>query len=418
MRNGPKPYDFNGFEMSLEDLLASAFLEAGWKVERSSKPGTADCLASHGQLRYAIEFKAARDARRPQLQASLADALLQARHHAKSLQAQPLPVVGAPAISEPIARELEQYVERFGEGAPFGLIDARGRFELHGEGLETVAPKSWPPNLREEGYQFSAIRRAHGDLFSDRNRWLFKVLLAQSLPQDLVRAHRGRLTGTFGLAEAAELPSPTVSRFISAAREQGYVEVDPRDRAVRVVRKRAVLEKWRALSARRPPQFGARWLLLRPESIETSFGHLQKALASLERGAGAPRGNEQAPEPSTTPRVCLALFAACQQLGLGFVRGVVPHLYLEDGRHARGAALLERLGLRQVEAGEPVDVIVREPRYPESIFRAAVLRDGVPTADVIQCWLDVSHEEARGQEQAAHVWETLLKPKLAEEARQ
>jgi hypothetical protein len=114
----------------------------------------------------------------------------------------------------------------------------------------------------------------------------------------------------------------------------------------------------------------------------------------------------------------LAAFAACEQLGLGFVRGVVPHLYLEDGGDARGAALLERLGLRRVEAGAPADVMVREPPYPESVFRAAVLRDGVPTADVIQCWLDVSHEEARGPEQAEHIWKALLEPRLLPDVRQ
>ncbi len=50
------------------------------------------------------------------------------------------------------------------------------------------------------------------------------------------------------------------------------------------------------------------------------------------------------------------------------------------------------------------------PRYPAAIFRAAVMRDGVPTADVLQCWLDVSHHPSRGVEQAEHLYRRVLAP--------
>ena len=39
--------------------------------------------------------------------------------------------------------------------------------------------------------------------------------------------------------------------------------------------------------------------------------------------------------------------------------------------------------------------------------------DGVPVADVIQCWLDVSGEPARGAEQAALLWRRVLGPAIA-----
>jgi len=76
-------------------------------------------------------------------------------------------------------------------------------------------------------------------------------------------------------------------------------------------------------------------------------------------------------------------------------------------------ALLERLGVVIAERGRPADVTVRAARWPESLFRAAVRISGVPVADVIQCWLDVSSHPARGAEQAAFIWKRVLGPALA-----
>ena len=53
-------------------------------------------------------------------------------------------------------------------------------------------------------------------------------------------------------------------------------------------------------------------------------------------------------------------------------------------------------------------MIVHRPGFPESVFRGCVERDGVPVADALQCWLDVSFHAARGEEQAkeiaARIW--------------
>jgi hypothetical protein len=40
------------------------------------------------------------------------------------------------------------------------------------------------------------------------------------------------------------------------------------------------------------------------------------------------------------------------------------------------------------------------PKNPQAVFRAAVERDGVPAADILQVWLDVSNHPARGKDQA------------------
>jgi hypothetical protein len=40
------------------------------------------------------------------------------------------------------------------------------------------------------------------------------------------------------------------------------------------------------------------------------------------------------------------------------------------------------------------------PKNPQAVFRAAVEREGVPAADILQVWLDVSNHPARGKDQA------------------
>jgi hypothetical protein len=40
------------------------------------------------------------------------------------------------------------------------------------------------------------------------------------------------------------------------------------------------------------------------------------------------------------------------------------------------------------------------PKNPQAVFPAAVERDGVPAADILQVWLDVSNHPARGKDQA------------------
>jgi len=82
--------------------------------------------------------------------------------------------------------------------------------------------------------------------------------------------------------------------------------------------------------------------------------------------------------------------------GFKFVHGVQPHLYIE--RIDQEA--LPELGLSLETAGHQPDAILRVPKYTEAVFRAAVKRDGVPTSDILQVWLDVSNHPARGKDQA------------------
>src|SRR5208283_4264947 len=58
------------------------------------------------------------------------------------------------------------------------------------------------------------------------------------------------------------------------------------------------------------------------------------------------------------------------------------------------------LGLSLQDAEHRADVYLRIPQYDASLFRGAVERDGLPVADILQVWLDVSNFPARGRAQA------------------
>ena len=78
------------------------------------------------------------------------------------------------------------------------------------------------------------------------------------------------------------------------------------------------------------------------------------------------------------PRVCLALFAAAEALGLAFVHGLQPYLYIERIE----PRILESLGFSASSVGADPNVYMRVPRNDESVFRALVLIAGVPVGDV------------------------------------
>jgi len=366
----------------LEFRLGEAFRLGGWNLRREvlrGEVGEVDLLVEQGPFRYALELKVTnREARRQELSAMLADAFLRASVGARVLDAQPLPVVGAPLISDKMAQDLAQYAERFLGQSAWGTVDAAGRFELHGPGLDGLKAEAgeWTP------------RSVQSELFSDLNQWMLKVLLARRLPAEVLSAPREAIRSASHLANTAKVSVPSASRFVARFKEEGFLE---EARWLELVRVEELLNRWR-FEIRRPTDIPARWLLPKREPLQ----QLSQALVQVGRQR----------------RACLGLFAACEWLGYGFVHGAPIHLYLESCT----PELLEGLGLTKASPGEAVDVWVREPRTPETVFRGAVLSQGVLTADALQCWLDVAAHPARGAEQAEHLFHRLLRPKLLGES--
>ncbi len=360
--------------------LGDALEAGGWALEAPPRAKPGDFVASSGRRRYAIELRSAREPRRALLQALLADAVLRGRARFGE-RARFLAVVCAPLISDAMARSIEEYARDVAPEQPFGYVDGRGLVRLFGPGLE--AARKDP--VRRAGSRIVASQPR--DLFSDLNQWLLKALVGWKLPVDMISAPRDRARSAAELAARAGASAPAAWRLFAALRGAGHLDED-----AQVVRARDLLGRWRAAALRPQREVAAIWIMPGRAPLD----RLRSALADLA-------GREE------RRSACLGLFAACDALGVCHVRGAPVHLYVRR----IDAGQLEQLGLALASRGQPADVVVRVARWPESVFRGAVLREGVPVADVIQCWLDVSGEPARGAEQAAFIWRRVLGPALA-----
>jgi hypothetical protein len=291
-------------------------------------------------------------------------------------------IVGAPSISAAMARSLEQYAAEVAPDQPFGYVDERGLVRFRG--LQLEAARGEPSG----GAPRRAAHERPRDLFSDLNQWLLKVLVGRQLAPEMISVPREPVRSAAELAARGRASVPAAWRLLDALKDGGHL-----DDAGNLARVRDLMGRWRAAAQRPQRRIGAKWILPGRAPVE----RLRAALTALR---------QEAEEPSA----CLGLFAACDSLGLGHVRGAPLHLYV---RHI-APELLERLGLALVAEGQQPDLLLQIARWPESLFRAAVDVDGVPAADVLQCWLDVSGEPARGAEQAAFIWRRVLGPAITQ----
>jgi hypothetical protein len=360
----------------LEQHLSAALKAAGWSLRPGDEP--VQFWIAKGAKRYPVLFRLARDARRTVIHALLADAILRGR---VSSRGKFVAVVGAPAISAAMARSLEQYAAEVAPDQPFGYVDERGLAQFYGLGLEAA---------RREPSGRAPHRAAPGrprDLFSDLNQWLLKVLVGRQLAPEMISVPRESVRSAAELAVVGRASVPAAWRLFSALKNGGHLDDSGNLSLVR-----DLMARWRAAAQKPQRRVGAKFILPGRAPVE----RLHEALGALRNEAGG-------------PPACLGLFAACDALGVGHVRGAPLHLYV---RHP-APELLERLGLAFVDEGQPGDLLVQVARWPESLFRAAVYAKGVPVADVLQCWLDVSNEPARGAEQAAFIWRRVLGPAIA-----
>ena len=389
--NSPGPRN----EREFEDLLAHLFRQHGWRVKRehSAAEKGIDLVVARGNDRYIIELKAASEGRPDRLVPLLSQAILQARAYAQAFPqpAAPLAVIAAPAISPSAANSLVSFLSQFAPDAAVGILDREGFRHFVGPGLDQL--NAAPPRAARR-QKLPSPDSAY--LFSDLSQWMLKVLLAPMIPDGLLRAPRGEYRNASELAEAAEVSVMSAFRFVRRLRQEGFL--DEYDEPLRLVRRKELLRRWQAAHLRGAPELALRWIIpVKSEHQLPAALHSYSVQPNIKR------------EPA--PRACLGLFAAAESLGFGFVHGVPQYFYLES----LDRDVLKRMGLSPEGAEQRPDVYVRVPAFRESIFRAAVVRDGVPVADVLQVWLDVGSHPARGEEQAEEIRHRVLAPIVGEE---
>jgi hypothetical protein len=368
-------------ESAAESLLARIFQKSGWKVEHRAGTGpddAIDLLVRQKGVAYAIELKAAPEGRSDRLVPLLAQAILQARRDA-SARVRPLAVVAAPRIPERVADHLVRFAQDYGEGVAVGVIDFEGLSRFRGAQLEALDAQ--PPRMRPAAAP--PLRRDSGQLFSDLNQWMLKVLLAPEIPDALLTAPRGSYRSASELARAANASVMSAFRFLRQLEREGYLhEAAPH---LTVVRREHLFGRWQVIAAGTVRESPMKFVLRGDAKSQ-----LRKLLAD---------------QPA-----CLALFAAAEALGSGHVDGVPPYVYVE---RLQAASLSAWKTLRPCALGEAPDVIVRQAPAPQSVFRGMVRAKGVLSCDILQVWLDMAAHPARGAEQADLIRRRFLRTVIA-----
>lgn len=389
-----------------ETLIENLFSQNGGRTLRqpAASDNRVDMIVEAGGNKYVIELKQAAEGRRDRLIPLLSQAILQAQAAARRFPktARPVAIVAARHISHSVAEQVKLFAMRYAENVGVGIIDSEGLRLFRGYGLERFNSERLP--AARSGLNLHSPPPSH--LFSDLHQWMLKILLAPSIPEHLLSAPREQYQNGSQLAKAASVSVMSASRFIRQLANEGFL--DERKDCLRLVRIEELLKRWVSANLRKGREIPARWIIRggkgQLKSAIQNYISWQKTWSQKDiQSLGPPIGRE-------TARVCVGVFAASDLLGYGFVHGVGQHIYLDRIE----PEALSKLGLSlECDATSP-DVFIRIPENHESVFRAVVKYDAVPVSDVLQVWLDVSHQPERGQEQAEQIWKRVLAPSIDE----
>ena len=377
-------------------IVSELFRDDGWKVlQEPREPNAApDFLVSGHGKKLVVELKRASEGRKDRVIPLLSQAALEAVHCSRNIPGHPIPValVGANRISDSVAEEAIRFLRKRAPEVAIGVLDLEGLRLFAGHGLESLSSARRPQS------DLAPSKARAPQLFSDLNQWMLKVLLAPLIPELYLSAPRGRYQGPSQLSEAARVSVMSAFRFVEEFSKEGFVESS--SGVLHVVRLRELMIRWAAAGQRRVLEIPMRWVLHRGRKA------LGSALRSYQSDRLMASSNFSDEDSSPRARLCLALFEAADALGVGFVHGVKPYLYLER----LNADVMKELGLSGNAEEDEADLFVRIPGNRESVFRGVVKKDGVPVSDILQVWLDVSQHPSRGKEQGDLIWRKILSP--------
>jgi hypothetical protein len=371
-----------------EQILAGAFRKAGMRVKRpASKVDGTDLVFEKDGTRYLVQLKVSSEGRSDRLIPLLSQAILQAQAHAQeSKGATPIAVVAARHIPASVASQIQEFAKRYVPEVGVGVIDAEGLRSFIGFGLQTLDAK---PASRQNSEAARSARRP--DLFSDLNQWMLKVLIGQRLPETLIAVPRDPVRNASQLANVAGVSIMSASRFVRQLSERNFLY--RHDDRLQIARVDELLDLWISANRKSADEIPARWIIKKgPDQLKSAL-----------RDYTAPHSSRGVIK--SVPRCCLALFAAADALGYGFVHGAPAHIYLESVT----LDALGRLSLAIDHSGRSPNIYIRIPANREAVFRAQVKRGGVPVSDILQVWLDASTHPARGKEQAREIRQRVLK---------
>lgn len=373
--------------------LASFFEQVGaeyTEAEQSLTGPVMDGQIIKDGVRYTVEVKSLSEGRTDRVIPLLSQAILQAQRYAAEVKGtKPMAVLYVAQAPESMFNKVIGFMDAYRPSAAIAIVtpEGLGLVRWNDEGpYEITSPEQ--PIRRNKARHTGAggtTQLKMFNLFSDLNQWMLKVLLAPDIREDLLNAPRNRYRSGSELANAAQCSQMSASRLLQHLRQEGFL--DEYTGGLRVVRRQELFKRWRAAAMRTSPEIPMRF---------TVRAAVQQQLKELLQ--------------SDLVQTCLGLFSAADALGMGHVSGVPPYVYVPklpgfaNDLHNPAWAMVTLY-----PEGAP-DFIVRKAMAPKATFKGAVRQGGTLCADIIQVWLDVSNHPSRGQEQADHIYNTVLLP--------
>lgn len=364
------------------ELVANAFRELGFLVHENPDPAIRgyELVALRGDRCSIVSVKVAPEGRPDRMIPLLAQAILEVRarlrHYAKNSDV--VAIVVAPRVSRKAANSVLDFAEQYAPDVAAGIFDLDGRRSFSAHDLQELnaEPVMLPPD--------AAMSAPAPDLFSDRNQWMLKVLLAGRLNEpDMLNCPVGDYRNASELAKEAKVSVMGAYRQLDQLKHEGFLHES--SARLELVRVGELLHRWQAVYQRPARELPVRWLI--PEDADHQVADAMGAYGE---------------------RACLGLFAAARAHGLDHVSGAPVHVYVPDFKQDG----LQRMGVVRARPGEIPDVILRIPRAKESVFRGQVMSSRGRAADILQVWLDVASHPSRGKEQADFIYQRILKPRL------
>jgi hypothetical protein len=305
----------------------------------------------------------------------LAVAILQRQEWCARRGMSPFIAILTPAFGPKMVEAVRDFVQRHADDVSWMLVNPQGghHLELKARTGLVVADHVAGPSQQATR---PGIRK--GTIFSDLNRWMLKLLLLRDAPTRYAPPFRGRIENPTSLGRVAQVSVETSHQFVRAFAERDFLRVERGD--LKLVRRKELLEALLAEERQSSPV----WTHVR--TADGGTFDLDRVISDLPVNGIAVGG-----------------FEACRRHGLLHTAPGVPLLLLEGPPNALVATWdLDYCGPREAQ------IVIAEPRYRASVFRAAAQIDGVPVVDPLQAALDVAPVPGRGLEQAEFVVAEIL----------
>jgi hypothetical protein len=386
---------------SMEEIVIKRLEALGFLLEKkkfsfgeSNFKSQVDFIFRRGRKKYAIEVKHSR-----KMQLALSHLLprgLLLLQAVKRLGGYiPIVAVVVEKLDQKDIRRMADFIQHFAPEVGWLLVDeyGEGAFKDPDEGEYKVLPQLNRKPLMPGGS--SELEAPVSDYyqkqlsFSDLDQWLLKVFLLgrPGVATDYWGGPQGSVKNAFQLSKLAGVSPPVANSWVNAMESSGYLRRIGRKKLI-PLRPNALIEEWRGQY-----RFGDNRILpyrsVYPVSEADQYlDDLLKRLKSFDKSIPLAISGHQ----------------ACRLLGIKHSSAKSIHIY----SWGNVASVASSLNLVPAETINDADVFLIEPKYPKSVFGGRVVRGGIPTCDILQCYLDLYNLPDRGREQAEFIYENTL----------